>query len=159
MAKQANNNVFVVDDGTREIKLENTFHEEICTLRLRLSDIGIVDRYNDMVNHFQETIASLKDISFNADGTASFMQDWDLLKRVEKEVIDQINVLFDFKDAEKIFKTRNAFSSVNGKFFVEEILTVLGQVIHQNVEAEAEKAQQRTAKYTEDLDADEEERG
>lgn len=147
-----NNNIFVIDDGTREITLENPYHEVIATLRLRLSDIGIVDRYKATVKELEKAIVPLKDISTNADGTATFEQDWDLLKQVEAEVIDRLNDLFDIKNAADIFKTRNAFSAINGEFFVEKVLAGLGQVIQQKVAEEAVKTQERTEKYTKDLE-------
>lgn len=146
------NNIFVIDDGTREITLENPFHEVIATLRIRVSDIGIVDRYKEMVKELEKAIIPLKDISTNADGTAEFQKDWDLLKQVEADVIDRINDLFDITNAGDIFKTRNAFSAVNGVFFVEIVLSGLGKVIQQNVAEEAVKAQERTKKYTEDIE-------
>ena len=147
-------NAFIIDDGTREITLENPYHETIAVLHIRVSDIGIVDRYKAMVKDLEKTIVPLKDISTNADGTATFEKDWDLLKRLEAEIIERINDLFDIKNAADIFATRNAFSAINGEFFVEKVLAGLGQVIQQNVAEEAAKAQERTEKYTKDLKND-----
>lgn len=147
-------NAFIIDDGTREITLENPYHETIAVLHIRVSDIGIVDRYKAMVKDLEKTIVPLKGISTNADGTATFEKDWDLLKQVEAEIIERINDLFDIKNAADIFATRNAFSAINGEFFVEKVLAGLGQVIQQNVAEEAAKAQERTEKYTKDLKND-----
>ena len=147
-------NAFIIDDGTREITLENPYHETIAVLHIRVSDIGIVDRYKAMVKDLEKAIVPLKDISTNADGTATFEKDWDLLKQVEAEIIERINDLFDIKNAADIFATRNAFSAINGEFFVEKVLAGLGQVIQQNVAEEAAKAQERTEKYTKDLKND-----
>ena len=152
--EELKNNVFVIDDGTREITLENPYHEVIATLRLRLSDISIVDRYRATVKELEKAIVPLKNISTKADGTAEFEQDWDLLKQVEADVIQRLNDLFDIKNAADIFKARNAFSAINGEFFVEKVLAALGQVIQQKVSEEAIKTQERTEKYTEDLKKD-----
>lgn len=148
------NNIFTIDDGTREITLENPFHEVIAVLHIRVSDIGIVDRYKETVKELEKSIVPLKDISTNADGTATFEKDWDLLKQVEADVIERLNGLFDITNAGDIFKTRNAFSAINGEFFVEKVLAGLGNMIQQSVAEEAAKAQERTDKYTKDLEKD-----
>ena len=147
----ATNNVFVIDDGTKPIVLQNQFGQEIATLYIRVSDIGIVDRYNAMAKELEKAIIPLKDIALNNDGTATFEQDWAILKRVENEIIDQINGLFDITNAADIFKTRNAFSSIGGEFFVEKVIAGLGNIISKSIEDEAKKAQKRTSKYTADL--------
>ena len=148
------NNVFTIDDGTREIKLQNKFGEEIATLHIRVSDIGIVDRYKAMAEDLKKAIIPLKNIAINNDGTATFEQDWKILKDVESEVITRINELFDIKNAADIFKTRNAFSAIGGEFFVEKVLTGLGKMISEGMEEEAKKAQARTSKYTSGLKPD-----
>lgn len=148
------NNVFTIDDGTREIKLQNKFGQEIATLHIRVSDIGIVDRYKAMSEDLKQAIVPLKNIAINNDGTATFEQDWAILKKVESEVINRINALFDITNAGDIFKTRNAFSAIGGEFFVEKVLTGIGQMISQSIEEEAKKAQARTAKYTAGLQRD-----
>lgn len=148
---ETNNNVFVIDDGTKPIVLQNQFGQEIATLYIRVSDIGIVDRYNAMAKELEKAIIPLKDIALNNDGTATFEKDWAILKQVEGEIIDRINSLFDITNAADIFKTRNAFSSIGGEFFVEKVLAGIGNIISKGIEAEAKKAQKRTNKYTEDL--------
>ena len=148
---ETNNNIFVIDDGTKPIVLQNQFGQEIATLYIRVSDIGIVDRYNAMAKELEKAIIPLKDIALNNDGTATFEKDWAILKQVEGEIIDRINSLFDITNAADIFKTRNAFSSIGGEFFVEKVLAGIGNIISKGIEAEAKKAQKRTNKYTEDL--------
>ena len=55
------------------------------------------------------------------------------------------------EEAEKIFEKRNPFSSVNGVFFCETIISLIGDIISENVVKEAEKVQIRTEKYLDDL--------
>lgn len=147
-----NNNIFVIDDGTKPITLQNQYGQEIATLYIRISDIGIVDRYREMAKDLEKAIVPLKDIALNNDGTATFEKDWALLKQVEKEIIDRINALFDITNAADIFRTRNAFSSIGGEFFVEKVLAGIGNIISSGIEEEAKKAQRRTNKYTKDLE-------
>ena len=57
-------------------------------------------------------------------------------------------------DADALFATRHPFSSVNGVFYVENVLTVLGQVIAQAIETETKLSQERIKKYLADLEKD-----
>ena len=150
----ANNNIFVLDDGTKEITVENKFHEEICKIHIRGGDISILDRYNDLVKDFDKMVAPLAEIKLKNDGTTSMDDDWKIVKSVEKQFIDRINTLFDMKDAGNLFKTRNAFSTIGGVFYVEHVLKMLGEIVGQEIEEESKKSQKRIAKYTKDVDTD-----
>ena len=110
-----NNNIFVIDDGTKPITLQNQYGQEIATLYIRISDIGIVDRYRDMAKDLEKAIIPLKDIALNNDGTATFEKDWALLKQVEQEIIDRINALFDITNAVDIFRTRKGVEPNAGR--------------------------------------------
>ena len=77
---------------------------------------------------------------------------WAILKKVEGELIQRINALLDSDDANEIFSVRNAFSSINGKFFVEHVIEMLGNVISAYLEEEAELTKARITPYTEDVD-------
>lgn len=148
----ANNNVFTLDDGTREITLVNPFGRVICTLHIRTSDISIFDRYNDLIRDLDSIVQPLKALSINADGTSTLEEDMQQLKAVENIIKRKIDVLLDADgEAEAIFATRNPFSSVGGQFFVERVLEVLGNVIAQGVQDEAKKAKERMAKYLTDI--------
>ena len=46
----------VIDDGTREIPIKNTYGKEICRIHIRPGDFSIVDRYNDFTKDFEEIV-------------------------------------------------------------------------------------------------------
>jgi hypothetical protein len=150
-APAAQNNSFVLDDGTKEITLVNPFGKVICKLYIRTSDVSILDRYNALVADFDSIVKPLQDIDLKGDGTVSFDKDWAALKRAESMLIKKINALFDMEEAEDLFATRNPFSSVGGKFFIENVLDVLGQAIVQAIEEEAKLSQKRVNKHLKDL--------
>lgn len=150
--------VFSIDDGTREITLVNPYGMLICKIHFRPSDISIMDRYNQLTADFDKIIAPIAKTNIQPDGTASENatdEEWAALKEVESTLIQRINALLDTKDAGEIFKTRNAFSSVGGTFFVERVLDAIGNVILAYMQEETELSKARIAKYTEDLNADE----
>lgn len=137
----------VVDDGTREIPLVNRFGKLICNVYIRPADFSILDRYERMVRDFESIVEPLSGISIANDGTAQFDKDWAILKSVEYEIKKRFNELFDMEEADAIFEKRNAFSSVGGHFFCENVLLALEDVITDAINEEAEKSKERVAKY------------
>lgn len=144
--------VGVIDDGTREIPITNKFGKEICKIYIRPADISILDRYEALTADFESIVAPLKDLDIKNDGTAAFDKDWATLKAVETELKKRINALFDMDEADAIFATRNPFSSVGGRFFVENVIAALGDIITEAVADEAALSKQRMSKYLEDIE-------
>ena len=144
----------VFDDGTREVTLSNPFGKVIAKVHFRPADYSILERIYALREDFSGIVAPLKDISINADGTASFEKDWAIVKGVEAKIIDRLNQLFDMDDCAEIFKNRFAFASINGKFYAEAVFETLGNIVVEAVEAEMEKSKARTEEYTKDLTDD-----
>lgn len=136
-----------IDDGTREIPFYNQFDEKICTIRFRPADISIMDRFNAMQASLPDIFKPLEGVDLKADGTTENEQGWDTLKQVEAGLIEQLNTLLDTTTAADIFKTRNPFSAVGGKFFCERVITALGELIADAVAEETAKTQERVEKY------------
>ena len=147
----AENRSFILDDGTKELTITNAFGEEICKLHVRTGDISIVDRYNEFTKGFDKIIEPLSNVTIKQDGTSSFESDWEVIKSVEKELIDKLNNIFDTRDIGLLFERRNAFSTIDGVFYVEKVIQMLGQVVSDAIEDEAKKAQKRVDKYTKDI--------
>jgi len=145
-------NVFVIDDGTKEISINNKFGEEICKIHIRGGDIGILGRYNELLTDFDKLVEPLSTVTLKDDGTSSFEEDWAIVKKVESELIDRINKVFDTKDAGNLFTTRNAFSTINGEFYVEKVIEMLGNIVAQEMQTESQKSQKRLSKYTKDVE-------
>jgi len=146
-------NIFVLDDGTKEITFNNQFGEEICKIHIRSGDISIIDRYQELVKDFDKLVMPLSQTKLRNDGTSSFEEDWKVIKEVEQNIIERINAIFDTKDAGNLFVQRNAFSTINGEFYVEKVITALGEVVSKEIAHESELAQKRIAKYTKDVEA------
>lgn len=147
----ANNNIFTLDDGTEELTINNAYGQEIAKIHVRTSDIGIVDRYNELLKDFDKIIEPLGDVSMKSDGTSSFDDDWAKIKDVESELIDKLNAVFDSNDIDKLFETRNAFSTIGGVFYIEKVIEMLGGVVSEAIANETKKTQARVEKYTKDI--------
>lgn len=137
----------IVDDGTRDIPVCNMFGEEICTIRLRPADISIMDRFDDLKKSLSTMFEPLTQINIKNDGTAESEDEWAVIKGVEAVLIEQLNKLLDTTDASAIFEKRNAFSSVSGNFFCENIINALGELIASAIKEETESTQRKIEKY------------
>lgn len=144
----------VVDDGTREIPIVNKFGKLICNIYIRPSDISILDRYQRLSEDFSEIIAPLKGVNIKPDGTTDADEEWAAMKVVEDLFKKRLNEVFDMDEADDIFRTRNPFSSVHGKFFAESVLEAIGNLITSSIEEEFEISKKRTDKYLVDLNAE-----
>ena len=149
---------YVLDDGTREIPIENIYGEPICSIRIRSGDFSILDRFNELTDDFDKIIEPLKNIQLTMDGESSnngidsFQEEWKAIKNVEKEIIDRINELFDTKDAGNLFKNRNAFSTIDGEWYVFKVISMLGEIVKDEMKIESEKTRKRIDKYTKDIE-------
>ncbi len=142
----------VIDDGTREIPIDNTFGKLICNIYIRPADISILDRYNSIATDIKAVVEPLKKLnSIQVDGTVRFKEEWAIMKQAEAELKRRINILFDMDEADEIFAKRNPFSSVGGKFFCESVIDVIGDIITEAVEEELELSKKRMEKYLDDL--------
>ena len=141
------NNVFVLDDGTKEIVCNNSFGEEIGRFHIRGGDLSILDRYNSLLADFEKIIEPLKTVKLQDDGTSSFDDDWKVVKEVEATFIQRLNDIFGTKDIGNLFKDRNAFSTIGGEFYAEKVVDMLGKVVASEMAEETRKAEARFAKY------------
>lgn len=148
-----NNNIFILDDGTREVTFNNNYGEEICKIRIRSGDLSVLDRYNKLTDDFDEIIKPLESVKdLKTDGTSEFEQEWKIIKEVENEFIRRINEVFDMKDGGKFFENRHAFSTINGVFYVEKVIEALGNLVAEEIKHENELTQERIKKYTGDIE-------
>ena len=150
--------MFEIDDGTKEYVFKNKFNQEIGKIHFRGGDISIIDRYNSLLNDFDSIVAPLVGVNLKDDGTVSddgsskFDEGWKVIKGVEAELIKRINAIFDSDDAENLFAKRNAFSTINGVFYVEKVIQALGNIVAQEMSEETAKSQKRFDKYTKDIE-------
>lgn len=141
----------IIDDGTREIPIENKFGKLICNIYIRPGDLSIIDRYNEVIKELPDIVKPLEDLSIKNDGTAAADAEWEVIKQVEEKLYEMLDYLFDMDEAADIFAKRNPFSSVNGRFFCELVIEAIGGIIEKAITKEAEKTQRRTDKYLNDL--------
>lgn len=142
----------VIDDGTREVPLYNKFGKLICNIYIRPSDLSILDRYNQLTTDFKDIVKPLERLHLKDDGTVTFEDEWAVLKEVEAELKQRFNALFDMDEADAIFATRNPFYDVgNGRFYSQNVLEVIGNIIMEAIEDEMKESKERTDPYLNDI--------
>lgn len=121
----ANTNVLVLDDGTREIAVTNTFGDPICTIRYRPGDYSIIERAQKLKEAIPEIIAPLDGIEMEVEGKPSDSNDLEVVQEVTKRMLGELCRIFDSEDIAKIFEYRSPFAHVNGQLFFTEVLNKL----------------------------------
>lgn len=140
-----------VDDGIRMVPIKNMQGEEIGVFFFRPTDLGIIDRYNRMIDKFDKITEPLENVSISSDGTAGEMaseEEIRALHEAEERLYDVLNEMFDGNMAEAFFGKMHPFSPVNGNFYCENAIEAVGAFISAQFETETKKMNKRVNKYT-----------
>lgn len=143
-----------VDDGSVRVPIRNTYGEEIGEFRFRPTDIGIIERYNNMIGKFDEITKPLENLSISADGTIApddgtiNADEVAALREAEKRLYDVLDEMFGGNMAEAFFGKMHPFSPVNGAFYCESAIEAVGAFIASQFDTETEKMKKNVRKYT-----------
>ena len=132
----------VVDDGSRRVPIVNVDGEEIGVFRFHPTDIGIIERYNRMVERFDEITRPLEQFAGEDEDRQA-----EALKEAEKRLYAAVNELFGGDAAGAFFGSMHPFSPVGGAFYCEAVLKAVGEYISGQFDAETAKFSGRAEKY------------
>ena len=141
----------VVDDGSVRVPIKNTFGDEIGVFYFRPTDVGIIDRYNEIAQDFDKITEPLEAADIAPDGTAADLSDEvsvEALHEAEKRLYAAIDRLFDGEMSKAFFGHMHPFSPVGGKFYCETAIEAVGSFISAQFETETNKITKRIEKYT-----------
>ena len=140
----------VVDDGSRRVPILNKSGEEIGAFTFHPTDLGIIERYNDMASGFDAIVEPLQalEATEGADVDLTNPTYIDALGEASRRLYEAVNVLLGSDDAaEAFFGKLNPFSPVDGDFYCTQVLNALGQYIGRVFETETAKFSAKAAKY------------
>ena len=139
----------VVDDGARRISIENLQGDEIGVFYFRPTDIGIIERYNEMTSKLDDIVAPLENLDIKDDGTvdASNEADAAALKEAEKRLFEACDYMFGGNMSEAFFGKMHPFSPVGGLFYCEQALSKVGAFIATQFGQEQQLISNRVDKY------------
>ena len=132
----------VVDDGSRRVPILNADGEEIGVFRFHPTDIGIIERYNRMVESFDGITKPLEQFAGEDEEKQA-----EALREAEKRLYEAVNGLFGGDAAGAFFGSMHPFSPVGGTFYCEAVLKAVGEYISAQFDAETAKFSGRAAKY------------
>ena len=132
-----------VDDGSRRVPIHNIHGEEIGVFYFHPTDIGIIERYNRMVDSFDEITKPLEKFG----GEDSEADQAAALREAEKRLYEAVNGLFGGDAAGAFFGGMHPFSPVGGAFYCEAVLKAVGNYISGQFDAETAKFSSRAGKY------------
>lgn len=143
------NNYIVVDDGSVEVPIRNKRGEEIGVFYFRPTDMGMIDRFNGMVDDFDNITEPLESVNIKPDGTVDEKNDAEMaaMREAESRLYAACDTLFGGNMSEAFLGKMHPFSPVNGRFYCENALSAVGQYISKQFARETKKINTRLEKY------------
>lgn len=141
-------NEIVVDDGAVEVPVKNRLGEQVGVFFFHPTDVGIIDRYNEVMRDFEKITEPLTQTNIKPDGTADGDAETAALKEAEKRLYEAVDYLFAGNMAEAFFGSMHPFSPVGGVFYCERAIESVGQYISTQFDRETEKIKKRVGRYT-----------
>ncbi len=127
----------VIDDHKLPITVVNKAGEEIGVFRFDPSDIGMVKRYNEVIDKFNSALSNL-----DTDGGM------DALNKAGDKIIEFLDYVTDGNSREAFFQKIHPLSPQNGHFYCEQVFEVVGAFIRQSFQTETHKINERVAAHT-----------
>ena len=134
----------VVDDGSRRYEIRNTLGEVVGEFTLTPTDLGIYERYAKMQDEIAGIVKPIEEMKDDAD-LAKLAEATEATK---ERLYAAINRMFGGDVAGKLFGRLHPFTPVNGRFYFDRVLEVVGAQINAVFESEAAKFGEHTNKYT-----------
>lgn len=150
-----NNNVIVVDDGSVRVPINNKYNEEIGVFYFRPTDIGMIDRFNELADEFDKIAAPLENVNIRPDGTVDENNEieYQAMKEAEANLYAACDKLFDGNMSEAFFGKMHPFSPIKGRFYCENALESVGKFISKQFARETKKINSRISQYTHGYEA------
>ena len=146
--KNIDDDVIVVDDGYKIIKVQNSNGELIGQFRFNPTDVNIVNRYNKIEAQIGDVIKPLKDASITKDGIAGDESSIDLLNDAEAKMIELMDYMLDCDSRAAFFNKTHLFTPTDGRFYCENVFDAIGNFITRKFENEIKKMNSRVEQHT-----------
>ncbi len=139
----------VVDDGSVEVPIKNKRGDTLGVFYFRPTDMGMIDRYNQLAGDFEKITAPLENLDINPDGSVDGDQAAEAaMQEAEQNLYAACDKLFGGNMSEAFFGKMHPFSPVGGRFYCENALEAVGQYISRQFAREVKKVNSRVEKYT-----------
>jgi hypothetical protein len=145
-----NNNIIIVDDGSERVPIRNKQGDEIGVFYFKPTDIGIIDRFNSLVDEFDKVTEPLENVDIKPDGTVDEKSETAMtaLNEAEARLFAACDKLFGGNLSEAFFGAMHPFSPINSHFYCENVLNAVGAFISKQFTRETKKLNSRIDQYT-----------
>lgn len=151
MSEETNlNRVIIVDDGSRRVPIQNTRGEEIGAFTFHPTDLGIIRRYNGLVETFDSITEPLEAVGAGEDEAVDLTDArfTAALEEAEKRLYSAVDALFGCEGAADAFFGRmHPFSPINGDFYCTQVLNAVGTYIGAAFDTETARFSDKAKKY------------
>lgn len=131
---QQQNNVIVVDDGSKVYDIVNKRGKKLGEFEFRPSDTNIVKRYEEVVDFFNNF--SLPEDSEKA------------MQEAESQMVEKMSYLIGGDAGDAFFSIMGPFSALaSGELFIENVLGSIAKVIEKELSIRTKRVQRRMNKY------------
>lgn len=140
----------VIDDGYLRIPIRNLYGDDVGVFYFNPTDVGMAERYNEVVDKLPGITAALESVNIRPDGTA---EDGDTdaaetLREAKERLYEIFDYLLGGNMSEAFFGKTHPFSPVKGYFYCERALEAVGKVIASQQDVEHKAINKRLDRYT-----------
>ena len=137
----------VVDDGSRRVPIENSRGEEIGAFTFHPTDVGIIQRFNDLAGEFDAIVAPLEALG-EGGADATDPRCAAALAEAGERLYKAVDALFGGAGAAAaFFGAMHPFSPVDGEFYCTRVLNAVGAYIGSQFDVETERFSDRAKRY------------
>lgn len=137
----------VIDDGFVRVPVVNLYGEETGEFYFQPTDIGIVNRFNESMDKFDDVLAPLAKAAEAEDADGEAEATIEALNEARDRLFKLLDYIFNTNTGESLFKNTHPFSPVAGKFYCEEVIEKIGAFIRAQFGEETKKINARMQKY------------
>ncbi|MCM1245980.1 MAG: hypothetical protein NC293_10100 [Roseburia sp.] len=134
-----------IDDGFVEVEVKNQFGEHVGAVRINPGDINIIAREEKAEENIKKILEEVRDTAAETEEDEEVIEK--KLLQLDAEIKEQIDILFDYKVSDTVFKNQHCLAVSQGKFYIERLLEAFEPVIAEIVKKETEESQKRMDKY------------
>lgn len=117
-------------------------------LEICVSDMNIIVRLNEAYPKLQGLVNEAQDALGGLDDDAGLGELADVLVKIDKDMREQIDYIFDTNASEICAPKGNMYDPIDGGFRFEHIIECLAKLYETGLEGEFKKLQTKTAKHT-----------
>ena len=148
VSNQVEEDVIVVNDGLRLVKVQNSLGEVIGQFKFNPTDINIVNRYNEISEQFGEVVKPLENASITSDGEGADDDSVAILNKAEEKMIELMDYMMNCDSRAAFFSKTHLFTPTGGAFYCENVINAIGDFITAKFDSEVKKVNARIDKHT-----------